>query len=191
METTQVINTPLRSYQNNGRTAYYRNSINNVKPRFSPNIINFTAEGGQIFFQYLKSFNLSKEPNIMFLPIDRHYYYDENDFKGVRTLINLKQLNLIKDLNTFLQNLFSVLPPDINFIGCFSDSKNRRDGSLLRRLSDRFNNFLDSRTDHIIDKDDVARLLEKYGFKVIDMKEMNGLTYFYSRNVSQHVEIRA
>jgi hypothetical protein len=50
---------------------------------------------------------------------------------------------------------------------------------------------MDSKTDHIIDKKDVSELLKKSGFKVVDMTEINGLTFFYSQNVRQPVEIKA
>jgi len=42
-----------------------------------------------------------------------------------------------------------------------------------------------------MDKKDVSKLLGKYGFRIIDMTEMNGLIYFYSQRVSHHLEIRA
>ena len=41
-----------------------------------------------------------------------------------------------------------------------------------------------------MDKKDVSELLEKYGFKVIDMTEMNELTYFYSQNVSRPAKLK-
>jgi hypothetical protein len=50
---------------------------------------------------------------------------------------------------------------------------------------------MDSKTDHNIDKKDVSGLLEKSGFKVVDMTEINGLTFFYSQNVRQPIEIKA
>jgi uncharacterized protein Smg (DUF494 family) len=46
----------------------------------------------------------------------------------------------------------------------------------------KFINFLDSRTEIEIDKKDISRLLESHGFKVIDMTEINGLTYFLTQN---------
>ena len=43
-------------------------------------------------------------------------------------------------------------------------------------------NFLDSRVETEIDKRELSRLLESHGFKVIDMTEINGLTYFITQN---------
>jgi hypothetical protein len=188
MENITALN---NTYSKNGETYENKDSVSSEKPSFNPLNFGLTAEGGKNFFRYLKSFNLSQEPDIMILPPNQHYYYDETDLKNVRTLINLKKLNLIKDLDTFLNNLISLLPSDANFIGCFSDSKSHKKNRLLSGLSSRFINFIDLKTDHIIGKNDISNLLEKYGFKLVDMTEMNGLTFFYTQIPHQPVEIRA
>jgi len=43
-------------------------------------------------------------------------------------------------------------------------------------------NFLDAKIDVEIDSKDFSRLLESHGFKVLDMTEINGLTYFRTQN---------
>jgi hypothetical protein len=53
---------------------------------------------------------------------------------------------------------------------------------MIQRLSRKFLNFLDSRFDIDIDSNDFSRLLESHGFKIIDMTEINGLTYFRTQN---------
>jgi hypothetical protein len=159
--------------------------ISAENPNFSPENFSLTAEGGKNFFRYLKSFNLFKEPELLILSPNIHFYYDENDLKGVKTFLILKKLNLIKDLDTFLHTVFNILPENVNFVGCFSDSKSIDGNGFLSGLSTRFNNFLDSKTDHNMDKKDVSDLLEKHGFKIIDMTEINGLTFFYSQTVAQ------
>jgi len=169
---------------NAGKSSYEKSNFNTAN-------FSLTAEEGKSIFHYLKSFNLSKEPDLLLLYPNQHYYYDENDLKNVKILIILKKLNLMKDIDTFVHTLYHILPPNINFIGCFSDSKTRKGNGFLSRLSNRFNNLLDSRTDHNIDKKYVSLLLEKYGFKIIDMTEMNGLTYFNSQNSRHNIEIRA
>jgi hypothetical protein len=165
--------------------------ISSGKPSFSPENFSLTAEGGKNFSHYLKSFNLFKEPDILILSPNVHFYYDENDLKNVRTFIILKKLNLIKDLDTFLHTVSLILPANVNFIGCFSDSKPFKWDGFLSGLSTRLTNIIDLRTDHNIDKKDVSELLEKCGFNVIDMTEMNGLTFFYSQNTHQPIEIKA
>jgi hypothetical protein len=161
------------------------------RPNFNTNNFSLTAEWGKNLFHYLRSYDLFREPNMLVISPNHHYYYDENDLKNIRTLVILKKLNLIKDRDTFLQTLHRMLPPNINFIGCFSDSKTLKGYNFLSKLSNGFNNFLDSKTYHNMDKNDASELLEKYGFNIVNMTEINGLTYFYSQNVRQPIEIRA
>lgn len=159
--------------------------ISQRRTGLSPAIFTLIAEGGVNFFRYLKSLNMSRETNLTVLSSKHNYYYDGNDLKSTRILINLKKLNLIKHLDMFLNTLVRILPPDTSFIGYFSDSKtvnvNGFQFNRLSRLFDRLNNFLDSRTDHIMNKSEVTELLERNGFKVVNMTRMNGLTYFCSQ----------
>lgn len=152
--------------------------------------LGLSVEDGKNFFRYLKSFNLSKDPNLLILPPNNHYYFDEKELNHVRTLINLKNLNLIKDLDSFLYTLSSLLPNNSNFLGYFSYNKFSFSSDSLIGLYTRFNNFLDFRTDHNLDEEELSHRLQKYGFRVIDMSEMNGLTFFYSRKPN-HSKLRA
>ncbi len=156
---------------------------------FSPSSpLALLSKCGINFFLYLKSLNLSNETGILVLPSNHHYYYDGKELKSVRILINLKKLNLIKHLDMFLNTLVRILPQNANFIGCFSDSKPAKEEgfqfNLPSRLFGRFINFLNSKTDHIMNKNEVSELLKRNGFETIDMKEMQGLTYFYCKTSS-------
>ena len=160
------------------------------KPFFSADSFNLTAEGGLSFFQYLKKFNLFKEPELLILSPNIHFYYDENDLKDVRTFILLRKLNLIRELDAFLDTLSHILPPDVNFVGCFSDNKTLKWNGFVSNLSNKFYNILDSKTDHFLDKEDVSALLEKYGFKIIDMTEMDELILFCSQTIPRPEKIK-
>jgi hypothetical protein len=133
-------------------------------------------------FDYLQWHGLANEPNLLVLPSCSHYFYEPDDLKGVRTLINQKKLNLIKELNDFLNNVYNILSPKTNFIGYFSARKTEKGISLSSRMYKKFVNFLNSKFEIEIDKDDFLRLLESHGFKVMDMTEINGLTYFLTQN---------
>ena len=172
-------------------TRYNSEKVSRSKPSFNPDNFSLTAEGGRNFFRYLKSFNLPRGSDLLILSPNSHYFYDETELKNVRTIINLKKLNLLEDPNRFLQTLFLILPPNVNFIGCFSDRKAITGIGFISEFSTRINNLLDAKTVRNLDKKTVSELLEKHGFKVIDMTEMSGLTYFYSCNVRQQIEIRA
>jgi hypothetical protein len=160
------------------------------KPIFSSDNFNLTAEGGVTFFKYLKKFNLFSEPELLILSPNIHFYYDENDLKDVRTFILLRKLNLIKDLDIFLRTLSQILPTNVNFVGCFSDNKTLKWNGFVSNLSNKFYNILDSKTDHFLDKEDVSELLGKYGFKIIDMTEMDELILFCSKTIPRPEKIK-
>lgn len=162
---------------------------------FFPAIVTMIAEDGNNFFRYLKDLGLSRENDLVVLSSRHHYFYDENELKRVKTLINLRKLNMIKYLDEFLFTLVQVLPPDTKFLGCFSDcAGNGKNGAkFLHPLGyiKRTINTLYSRGERIMNKSRVSEMLESYGFKILNMTEMNGLTYFCSQNVSKRVELRA
>jgi len=119
---------------------------------------------------------------MLVLSSKHHYYYDHNELESVTTLINIKKLNLIKHLDSFLHSVCNILSPKTNFVGCFHDWKIQKDSGLTSRMYKGFINFIDDKVDISIDKNEVSRLLESNGFKVLDMTEINGLTYFRAQN---------
>jgi hypothetical protein len=140
------------------------------------------TEVDENFLNYLNWHGLGNESNLLLLSSKLHYYYDYDELREVTTLINLKRLNLVKHLDDFLQTLYNGLSPKTNFIGCFADKKTQKGVSITSRLYKRFLNFLDAKIDIEIDSKDFSRLLESHGFRVIDMTEINGLTYFRTQN---------
>jgi len=65
----------------------------------------------------------------------------------------------------------------------FLTRKLKRELVVTSRLYKKVINFLDSKIDVDIDSKDFSRLLESHGFKIIDMTEINGLTYFRTQNL--------
>ena len=148
----------------------------------NPVFENLLAEGGENFYHYINWLGLGKDPNLMVLSSIHHYYYDFNDLKGIKTLINLKKLNEINHIDTFLSNVFRVLPSKANFVGCFKDNKIRggigapfyQSFKLLNSLI----NLINSRTDKFMTRKDVIRLLENHDFRIVDMTEISNITFF-------------
>jgi len=182
MEDISVLQRPPATINKNSRT-------NLNSPKISPETRKddlvpdkLGDEVDENFLNYLNWHGLSNEDNLLVLSSKLHYYYDYEELKEVTTLINLKKLNLISHLDDFLQTLCKGLSPKANFIGCFYDRKSHKGVSASSRLYKRFLNFLDSKIDIDIDSRDFSRLLESHGFKIIDMTEINGLTYFRTQN---------
>ena len=160
--------------------------------RISPVLENIRSEAGIGLIQYLHFLKLEKEPNLMALSSIHHYFYDSDDLKNIKTLINLKKLNNIKSLGSFLQNVVRILPQEAIFIGYFRNDTGNRSVFSFYQTTKFFNgvvNYFDSRTDRSLTKDDVSRLLEEHKLKVVDITDINGMTYFCSRNYSQSPEI--
>jgi hypothetical protein len=161
---------------------------------FFPAIVNMIAEDGGNFFRYLKDLGLSRENNLVVLSSKHHYFYDENELKSVKTLINLRKLNLIKYLDEFIFTLVQVLPHDTKFLGCFSDSGVPVRGiesyihpiKLLRKI-----NFFESTGQRILNKSKVIEILESNGFKILNMAEIGGLTYFCAQNIRKPAKLIA
>ena len=148
----------------------------------NPVFENLLAEGGENFYHYINWLGLGKDPNLMVLSSIHHYYYDFNDLKGIKTLINLKKLNEINHIDTFLGNVFRVLPSKANFIGCFKDNKIRGGiGSPFYQSFKLLNgiiNLINSRTDKFMTRKDVIKLLEAHDFRIVDMTEISNITFF-------------
>jgi hypothetical protein len=158
------------------------------RSRKNPTLENILSEGGDDFFRYLTWIGLAKEPNLMVLSSMHHYYYDHKDLIGIRTLINLKKLNQVKHLESFLHILFRILPSKAYFIGCFKSSRQNGNGVSLSYPAKFFNgiiNIFDSKTETSLSKKGITKILEANSFKVIDITDINGMTYFWAQNVKR------
>jgi hypothetical protein len=153
--------------------------------RINPVLENIRIEAGTDFIQYLHFLQLTNEPNLMALSSSHHYYYDFNDLKSIKTLINLKKLNNVKHLDSFLNIVTRILPHKANFIGYFrNDTGNRSVFSFYHttRFFEGLINYIDSRTDKSLTKEVVSRHLEEHKLNIVDLTDINGMTYFCSMN---------
>jgi hypothetical protein len=149
----------------------------------NPAINDLIEEGGENFFNYLECHGLTDEDNMLVLSSKHHYYYDPQELQSITTIINIKRLNFIKHVDSFLQSVVHVLTPESNFVGCFYDWKAQKSTRITTRLFKGLINFIDAKIDVDYDQEDVSKLLESHGLKVIDMTEINGMTYFRARNI--------
>lgn len=171
----------------------------------NPVIEKLTKEGYDTFYDYLKQLGLAKDPEILILPSSNHYYFEVEDLKNVKTIINLKQLNNIKQIKDFFHNIYHILPQKSLFIGSFTESKNISAASSASNkhqqhspelvdyvengISSRISflniiyNFIDFKTNRFMTRGTVKLLLENSGFKIIDMTEFKGTTFFCSQKV--------
>ncbi|NLE33560.1 MAG: hypothetical protein GX622_00490 [Bacteroidales bacterium] len=174
-----------------------------VRSRLSSMFAELTAGVRQDLISYLDEKGFVNDPDILVIPSTRHYFYDADDLKGVKTMVNLKPLNYVREIRDFLRRVSELLPDDSNFVGCFTDNKlqngfSDKYGNLPRNLSEkaeayengiesripfinRMYSFIDLKTNRYLTGRTVANLLEESGLQIIGMTERNGLTYFHSR----------
>src|SRR5512133_1089721 len=64
----------------------------------------------RLYYDYLEWLGFSDDPNVIVLAPNEHYYYDDEDLRHVSALVNLKQLNYIRELREFLSTINQMLP---------------------------------------------------------------------------------
>jgi hypothetical protein len=145
----------------------------------NPFIESLISEGGEIFFNYLCGLGHTFKPNMMLLSSRRNYYYDYTDLIGVSTVINLKRLNRVAHLESFLNAISGVVAQGTCFVACFADSTTKKINGISTLNSSRQSCYKAGLlTETEIDKTRMISMLESSGFKVYDMTEIKGLTYF-------------
>jgi hypothetical protein len=154
---------------------------------------------------YLDRMGLIYSSGLLIIPSTRHYFYDAEDLRGIKTVVNLKQLNHIREIRGFLKRMTDLLPPDSNFVGCFIDSKSQSSfpdnysgmSSKLSGRAEAFENgiesripfinrmysFIDARTNRYLTKRIVIQLIKEVGLKLKGMTEVKGLTYFWTQKI--------
>jgi hypothetical protein len=163
------------------------------------------SEGGEGFYNYIEWLGLADEDDLIVLSSQHHYYYDSDEMNSFKTVINLKELNQIKNIKSFLYSCLHSMPSNSNFVGCFTDNekingyalKNVSSGDKIRSLNDIENgivssipfinmlySLMDSKIYNYMSKMNISMLLAECGFKVINMTEVNGLTYFHAQKVT-------
>jgi hypothetical protein len=179
------------TYNKNGRTQVFENLV---------------EEGCEHFFPYLDCVGLAKASDIVFLSSTHHFYYDEEELKDVKTVVNLKPLNNVKNIRNLLHSIYHLLPQKSNFVGCFVNNKKQNlfteNNVVAQGNSDSYENsieskipilnrmfsFIDLKTNRYMSQKTAIFLLEESGLKVLDMTEINGLTYFYASKIRHSAE---
>ena len=159
-------------------------------------------KGGKSFYNYIDWLGLAKDSDLIVLSSMHHYYYDADDLNEIKTVVNLMPLNQIKQIKGFFHSIYHLIPHKCFFIGCFADHKkhygyifNRNplyenpesiNHGILSKIP--FLNIIyrmiDARTDKYLSVKNITSSLEDFGFKILDMTELDGLTYFCAQKVN-------
>lgn len=156
-------------------------------------------KGNEDLVNYLEWLNLYEDPNMVVLSSIHHYFYDADEMKNVKTIINLILVNELRDIKSFLHSIYTLISPGSNFIGFFKDSKNHNGYSLKPYDVDNeavengivskipfinaLYNMMDAKTFRNLSKKEVIFILENNGFKIQDVTILNGISYFHAKRV--------
>lgn len=165
------------------------------------------TEGGDDFYDYVKRIGLKIVPGLIVVSSQHNYFYDNDEMSKAKTVINLTELNQIKEIKILLHSYLNFMPQNCNFVGCFVNNEKfgsyglRNNSSFSRNTKTSeaielgivsrypFINMLyskmDSRTNTYLSEKRVTLMLGVYGFKVLDMQELNGLTFFHSQKINR------
>lgn len=179
--------------------------LSNDRQSSLPVADSFADENCEDFFSYLDRLGLANDSKLLVIPSAHHYYYDAEDMKGINTVINLKQLNHVKQVRDFLRTISCLMPHKSNFVGCFVDNKtqngfsekyNNLSGSQTGKSEayengiesripfiNRVYSLFDAKTNRYLTRRTVTQLLEECGLQIVGMTELNGLTYFCTRKI--------
>jgi len=165
----------------------------------------FADEGRESLFNYLEGLGLTRDPNIIILSSMHHFFYDSEEIKSIKTLVNLKELNKIREIKSFVHSIYKNLPPKSYFIGCYIDNQKENtysfhkgssadlsiqntealENGIISKLPflNTIYNIIDLRTNNFMSRRNVNLLFEDRGFKVLDHTEHNNLTYFCAQRI--------
>lgn len=147
------------------------------------------SSGGLGLFRYLLATGLFRDPGLVILSPHDHASFAGADLRRATTLLTLRRLNLVKHLEMFLNSLVQLLPPETNFIGCFTKEGERNSGpgktSIIHQIQSRIFNreFTEC---HSLSRGKVSEILQRNGLSIISMTEMNGVIFFHSRKLPGH-----
>jgi hypothetical protein len=190
-----------------------RRNASSGESRLSHLFDELTVEARNDLISYLEGMGLVTDPAILVIPSSRHFFYDADDIRGVKTIVNLKQLNYVREIRDFLRKISELLPQESSFVGCFIDNKSQNGFSdkysnLPRNLSEkaeayengiesripfinRMYSFIDLKTNRYLTKRTVTNLLEECALQLTGMTELNGLTYFHARKRAAQIGLIA
>ncbi|MBN2862813.1 MAG: hypothetical protein JXN62_06605 [Bacteroidales bacterium] len=161
-------------------------------------------EGSEDFANYIEWLGLSMDPNILVLSSAHHYYYDAGEMNNIRTVVSLIELNQIKDVSDFIGSMFGIIPSKSFFIASFTNNRKKKKltgkslsedktpeesediengiSSGIPLLKSLFN-ILDSKINRKLSSQEVTEILVNKGFRILDMTEMNGKSYFCAQKI--------
>lgn len=205
MSNRKTVNEPDVIYNQKSNKFIFKDVTSNVSVKNRPVFEILATEGDKNFVNYIEWLGFANDPNMIALSSMHHYYYDVDDLKGIKTVVNVTPLNQIKQIINFFHSISHLLPQKSYFIGCFVDiskqnvfsSKNNitlhqshgnidpYENGIVSRIPflNMMYSLMDSKINKYLSRRDITKLLEDHGFKNLDMTELDAMIYFCAQKV--------
>jgi len=155
-------------------------------------------DGCEDFYNYIDWLDLAKSSDAIVIPASNSFFYMPDDLDNAGLVINLKPLNLVKDLESFLSKTYSFLPEYSYFTGCFEDYDsttgcrapiNRdipRKGPVINKngkqplswIQNIINIIFDTGSKRYLTTKNLISLMSSARFTVLDTTRLNDKIYF-------------
>ena len=178
-------------------SVYHRKSV--LKDPSRENLYRTLCNDGcEDFYNYIDWLDLAKSTDAIVLPASSSFFYMPDDLRNAELVINLKPLNLIEDLGSFLAETYSMLPAYSYFTGCFEPYDSTTEGrTAIKRYvlqEDHLNskkekqpvswiqniikNIFDTGSKRYLTTKSLISSMRSAGFTVLDTTRLNDKIYF-------------
>jgi len=164
--------------------------------------ITLLNDGCEDFYNYITWLDIDENFIATVLPVISCYCYIPEELEETDIIINLKPINLIKDLKAFFVKMRTLIPEYSYLTGYFenndTDNLKLKDAMTVKSIYDRRNGkkysrhirymrswvhkivtrFFNKGISNMLTKKSATSLLEDTGFTVMNITGLNGKTYF-------------
>ena len=158
-----------------------------LKDKRSKEIKTLFEEKDFDFFQYVNNSGLlKKDSDVLFLTTTKHFYYHKEELEKVDIIINTKKLNYISKLDDYIYMLYKMLSGNTIFYGCFLDNKTplaMKGPNKYLKFLESIMSIVDTKTIRLLSKKNIEAIFKSYNFEIINMEDVNDVTYFYCKKV--------
>jgi hypothetical protein len=135
------------------------------------------------FYNYINNLGLRKKSRTLILSAVSFFYYEPSEVYKFKDVVCLKNLNSIEKLDSFITSISVSLKIGTNFYGCFINNKFGQKSFKYFSFFEFITLLIDTKMKRLMSQKDVSILLAANNFKILDMKEINGIIYFYSKKL--------
>ena len=137
------------------------------------------------FYNYIYQYDLIKQrKSTLIIPERGHFFYDTDELKKIKIIIDCRELNNLHNLRNFVDILSKITQKEVIFYGRFQNIVYDKNLNLISKITNYLRHSLNNHFKfQILSKKEVIELFRKYGFKIYYTKKISGITYFYAKKI--------